>query len=173
MTPKALSSHWVFRRTRFPLWINERYFLWRATPAFNTWVSRWCISRRFTSIPIWPNIATPTRVSILKARPVMWQTSGPTWAPITSAGKNIENPFWIPTRSWASLLSDVQIRSVNSRIPKSARPPPDEQLSISTSGWALRIRANNLYRLRVCLWPTARPFWSPGWCIARFMSHFK
>ena len=38
-------------------------------------------------------------------------------------------------RSTASLLSEVQMRSVRSRMAKSARPPPEAQLSTSTAGY--------------------------------------
>ncbi len=59
---------------------------------------------------------------------------GPMWAPITSGGMNIDAPRWIVWRSRASLQSLVHTRSVRRRISWSMRAPPDEQLSISTSG---------------------------------------
>ena len=76
--------------------------------------------------------------------PVMWQRRGPTCEPSTRKGKKCEAPRWISCRWRASLLSEVQMRSVCLRIPKSARPPPDAQLSISSWGWLERSRSKRL-----------------------------
>ena len=67
-------------------------------------------------------------------RPEVWQTRGPTWLPVTTDGRKIAALCCIFRRSTASLLSESQIRWVRLRMPKSIRPPPDAQLSISTPG---------------------------------------
>ncbi len=72
--------------------------------------------RTSASIPMWPKKAVQARVARLARRPVVWLGLGPTCAPITSGGKNTEKPRWMACRSSASLLSEVQMRSVRFRI---------------------------------------------------------
>ena len=122
-------------------------------------------------MPRWPNSAVAARNASVCVRPVVCAVGGPMCAPITSGGINIEAPRWIVWRSRASLQSLVQTRSVRRRIPRSMRAPPDEQLSISTSGCAApQLVEQSIQRERLA-WcrPRRRRRCPATW--SRFMSH--
>ena len=55
-----------------------------------------------------------------------------------SGGTSKEVQRWIRCRSWASMVSLGQTRSVRVRTSRSIRPPPLAQVSISRRGWAAR-----------------------------------
>ena len=90
------------------------------------------------SMPKWPNSAVATRKARSWVRPVVWERGGPTWLPTSSGGTSSWVQRWMCWRSRASLVSLAQTRSVRARMPRSTRPPPDAQLSISTPGWRAR-----------------------------------
>jgi hypothetical protein len=69
-------------------------------------------------------------------RAVVCEVVGPMCPPTSSGGTTRPDQRWMDCRSRASLQSEAQIRSVSSRIPRSTRAPPVEQLSISTPGCA-------------------------------------
>lgn len=82
-------------------------------------------------------------------RPLSWVLGlSVTQAAITRAGWIWLKPCWMASRSSGSVLSEVHTWSVRLRIPRSMRPPPPEQDSKATPGWAARSRSNSAYSAR-------------------------
>ena len=71
-------------------------------------------------------------------RPVEWAGAVPMCEPMISGGKNCRKPRCMSTRELASMQSLVHTRCAWRSTPKSMRPPPPEQLSISSAGCVAR-----------------------------------
>ena len=96
------------------------------------------------------------------------------WEPISSGGTSCAVQRWIVWRSSGSMQSETQTRSVRSRMPRSTRPPPDEQrldLDPGVGGLQLVEQPVDGQRLRV---DAGRPSgWVPASTRSRLWSHFR
>ena len=120
-----------------PEWMSARCCLYSCDPGGELGQFpglAWVMSH---SMPRCPNRAVAQRSDSGMYRPVWCENGADTCAPRYSGGTSWPVQRWIGCRASASVMSEVQTRSIRSSMARSIRPPPAAHDSHSTAGMPL------------------------------------